>query len=158
RWLSRDSVEVEYPSDLKVSAQEGLVGPVRVAFRVRQEDKQTQSLEAALEHYNRLVERMQSDSIAALFTPDGELGSAGQNPIVGPAAIAAYLHTFDQYKVLSEQMTVDSASIAGDTGFQRGRYAQTVILPSGDTVSVSGNFTVTWLSIGSGNWRVRRMG
>ncbi len=118
----------------------------------------TQSLQDALDHYSQLVEGMQSDSIAALFTADGELGAAGQPAVVGPGAIAAHLHTFDQYRVLSERLMVDSSAIIADSGFQRGHYAQTVILPAGDTVTVSGRFTVEWLNDGHGKWRVRRMG
>lgn len=115
-------------------------------------------LDAALNHYGRLVRAMASDSIAALYLPDGELGSAGQPTITGPDSIRAFLHRFDQYRVLGSAMMVDSSRLAGDSGIQHGRYTQRVRLPSGDTVEVSGLFTAEWLIGPTGEWRIRRMG
>lgn len=120
-------------------------------------EQRSESLQSALDHYSRLVEGMQSDSIAALYLPDGELTAEGQAPVVGPDAIRTFLHGFDNYKILSEALTVDSSSVEGDRGFQRGHFAQTVILPAGDTVSVAGRFTADWVLDPAGNWHVRRM-
>lgn len=119
--------------------------------------ERSQSLQAALDHYAKLAQGMQSDSIAALFTADGVLTAEGQTPIVGPNAIGTFLHRFDNYKILSETLTVDSAAVDRDRGFQRGHYTQTVILPVGDTVTVGGRFTVDWVSRSGGAWQVRRM-
>ncbi len=120
--------------------------------------EQARALDAALNHYGRLVRTMASDSIAALFTADGELAGEAQPTVTGPDSIRAFLHTFDQYRVLAATMVVDSSRVTGDTGIQHGRYAQRVRLPDGDTVEVGGRFTAEWVAGPAGAWRIRRMG
>lgn len=124
----------------------------------RSEAERNRDLDAALNHYGRLVRTMASDSIAALYTPDGELGGVGQPTVSGPDSIRAFLHRFDQFQVLDATLVLDSSRLAGDTGIQHGRYAQRVRLPAGDTVEVSGRFTAEWVPGPSGEWRIRRMG
>lgn len=124
----------------------------------RREQERARSLDAALTHYGRLVRAMASDSIAGLYTADGELVTEGQPTITGRDAIRAFLHRFDDYRVLAHTLVVDSARIAGDSGIQHGRYAQRVRLPAGDTVEVSGYFTAEWVPGPDGEWRIRRMG
>lgn len=115
------------------------------------------SLNAALAHYTELVRQMASDSIAALYTADGEVAGSGRAPIVGPPAIAAFLGSFSSYHVLADSMKVDSLSVRGDSGMQTGSFWQLVQLPSGDTVQAQGGFRATWVRDGHGGWRVRRM-
>lgn len=124
----------------------------------RSQAERGRDLDAAINHYGRLVKAMASDSIAALYTDDGELGGEGQPTISGPDSIRAFLHRFDEYHVLAATMMVDSSRLAGDTGIQHGRYTQRVRLPAGDTVEVSGRFTAEWVIGSSGKWRIRRMG
>lgn len=124
----------------------------------RSQAERGRDLDAALNHYGRLVKAMASDSIAALYTTDGELGDAGQPIITGPDSIRAFLHRFDKYHVLASTMVIDSSRLAGDTGIQHGRYTQRVRLPAGDTVEVSGRFTAEWVIGPAGEWRIRRMG
>jgi ketosteroid isomerase-like protein len=123
----------------------------------RSQAERGRDLDAALNHYGRLVQAMESDSIAALYTPDGQLGGVGLATVTGPDSIRAFLHQFDRYHVLRATMMLDSSRMAGDTGIQHGRYAQRVQLPAGDTVEVSGKFTAEWLRGASGEWRIHRM-
>jgi ketosteroid isomerase-like protein len=115
------------------------------------------SVDSALAHYTRLVARMQHDSIAALYTPDGELAAPGRPPIVGPVAIRDFLGSFSQYHVLAYRTTSDSVVIRGDTAYQTGRWWQEVQVPAGDTVKVKGDLSVIWLRDSTGAWRARRM-
>ena len=124
----------------------------------RGQAERSRDLDAAISHYGRLVKAMASDSIAALYTDDGELAGLGQPAITGQDSIRAFLHGFDDYRVLAATMVVDSSRLAGDTGIQHGRYTQRVRLPAGDTVEVSGRFTAEWVIGPAGTWRIRRMG
>ena len=114
-------------------------------------------LDAALAHYAALSAAMAHDSVAALFTDDGELAGGGPAPLVGPAAIAAFLHTFSGYHVLHDELVADSSRIASDTAWQEGTYRQRVVVPAGDTVEVSGRFRITWRDLPKGGWKIRRM-
>ncbi len=117
----------------------------------------TAPVEDALQHYSLLVAKMANDSIAAMYTADGELAGPGQPPVVGPAAIQAFLQSFAAYRVLTERMTSDSITVQGDTAFQSGRWWQQVIIPAGDTVAVHGGFSAQWLRDSAGEWHLRRM-
>lgn len=101
---------------------------------------------------------MASDSIGAMYLPDGALAVPGRTPIVGPAAIRAFLESFAGYHVLAYETVSDSVRLRGDTAFQSGRWWQRVSLPAGDTVSVSGGLSAEWVRNARGEWHLRRMG
>ena len=46
---------------------------------------------AAMEHYTALIRAVASDSIAAMYTEDGELLEAGMAPLRGPREIREFL-------------------------------------------------------------------
>jgi ketosteroid isomerase-like protein len=115
-------------------------------------------VDSALRHFTVLVARMANDSIAAMYAPDGMLAGADRTPIVGPAAIQAFLDTFAGYHVLAYATVADTLRIRGDTAFQVGRWWQRVQVPAGDTVFVSGGFTAEWVRNTLGQWHLRRMG
>jgi ketosteroid isomerase-like protein len=101
---------------------------------------------------------MASDSIGAMYLPDGMLVAPDRLPIVGPAAIQAFLESFSGYRVLAYETVGDSLRVNGDTALQSGRWWQRVKLPAGDTVSVSGGFSAQWVRTANDEWRLRRMG
>ena len=112
---------------------------------------------AALAAYSDLVLAMAHDRIADTYTPDGEMGHAGQPIFRGPAEIRAHLASFADFKVLANRMTVESTMVTADTASQRGTYWQSVRLPSGETVEVKGRFEASWLRTAPGQWKLRRM-
>lgn len=111
-----------------------------------------------LRRYEHFVLIMAHDSIAALFTPDGELHTPSASSPVGPTAIAAYLHSFDQFHVVADSMTADSTTARADSGRQVGSYWQRVVVPKGDTVEVRGRFEARWRRSPSGQWRLTWLG
>jgi uncharacterized protein (TIGR02246 family) len=115
------------------------------------------TIEAALAHYASLAAAMQHDSIAALFTPDGELATEGQPAITGPEAIRAHLHSFVGYHVLSNELVANTTRASADSADQAGTFRQRVQVPAGDTVSVQGRFTIRWIRDRAGAWRIQRM-
>ncbi len=52
---------------------------------------------AAFEQYARLLRAMDHAGMAALFVPTGRVVNPGETPIVGPAAIDAFLERFADY-------------------------------------------------------------
>ena len=113
---------------------------------------------AALEHYVGFVRQMASDSIAELYTADGELLATGRPPIVGPKAIQAFLDSFSAYHVLADSMKPATLEVRGDTALQTGTFWQLVQVPAGDTVVAHSGFEILWLRDRQSGWRVRRMG
>ena len=108
-------------------------------------------VEAAMQHYNRLLKKTDADSIAALFTVDGSLGD-----VRGRDSIRRFLEKFKEMKVLAQHSTTSFISLGSDTAMQKGTYHQTVVLPKGDTINVQGTFTANWLYI-SDNWLLKKM-
>ncbi len=114
-------------------------------------------VQAALAHYDSLVQAMDHDGIAALFAPDGELVSPGQAPIVGPEAIRRFLRSFQGFHVIANALVADTTVVRGPTSHQSGHYSQRVAIPSGDTVAVQGRFLIEWQRDSAGAWRIRRL-
>ena len=118
----------------------------------------TAGLDAALQRYASLVRQMASDSIGTMYLPNGVLAAPDRPPIVGPGAVAAFLHGFDNYRVLKYEVRGDSVATHGDTAWQQGRWWQQVRLPNGDTVTVNGGLSAEWVRIGPATWHLRRLG
>jgi ketosteroid isomerase-like protein len=131
---------------------------VASAVRVQaQRPADTAGIGAALQHFTALTGRMANDSLGALYLPDGVLAAPDRAPIVGPAAVTAFLATFSNYHVLAYATRADSARVRGDTVEQLARWWQRVRVPAGDTVSVSGGLRTEWVRVGPGLWRIRRI-
>lgn len=110
-----------------------------------------------LAHYAELLRRQDSSAIAAMFERAGSMAHQGQPPIVGRAAIQAFLESFANYKVLAQQMQLTSAVEQGHTVQQTGTYAQSVLTPEGRTLQVRGTFTAVWQQEEDGQWLIQSM-
>ena len=107
--------------------------------------------------YDSTFQTQDPAGIAAWFLPNGELGSVGHPPVVGPDSIAATLRRFADFKLLASRLTPDSMRNSADSAWVAGRYWQRVRLPAGDTVEAHGTFTMTWAWVPSVGWRLRRL-
>ena len=92
-----------------------------------------------------------------MFEPSGSMVHQGQPPVVGRAAIQAFLESFAGYKVLSHQMQVDSFVARGNAVEQTGTYAQAVLTPEGRTLGVAGKFAAVWRQEQDGTWLIQSM-
>jgi len=114
-------------------------------------------VESALVHYDSLVRRVAGDSIAALYTPDGELLGTGQRTIRGRDSIRAFLASFSNVRVDSARMTSLAVSVLGDEAVQWGTYEQTATIAKRPPVHVTGRFVADWVREPAVGWRLRRM-
>ena len=114
-------------------------------------------IEAGLQRYGALVQAMDADGVAAMFTEDGELGTDGQPSHRGRDDIRAYLKSFDNVKVLSDEMTTASIEVTGDSAIARGAYKQTAKVGDDAPVHVHGGFEAVWARQGDGRWLIKRM-
>lgn len=114
-------------------------------------------LDAGLRHYADMVAAMSHDSIAGLFTADGELWHENDPALVGPDAILKHLRSFRGFQVVANELRPESTWVQGDAGFQRGQFSQRVRVPARDTIQVAGTFLAEWRRQPGGQWRMRRM-
>lgn len=115
-------------------------------------DHNTKGVEAAMQHLDRLTMKTDSDSIALLYTPDGNLG----NIAMGRDSIRKFLARFKNVKVLSQLTTTKSIEVNKDTAVQKGEYHQSDIINGKDTVHVKGEFTATWVWMNK-QWLIKEM-
>lgn len=109
-------------------------------------------IEAAMKHYDRLIQRMDADSISMQYSLDGQLGEMAQ----GRDSIRKFLAAFKGYTVLAQSSSSDSVSITGDAAFQKGTYLQITVTPVGDTLHLRGQYIAKWTWTREG-WRMKRM-
>lgn len=110
-------------------------------------------VEAAMKLYDHFIQKMDADSIAWLYTPDGNLGDIAR----GRDSIRKFLASFKNVRVISQSSATSFLELIGDSSIQKGTYQQTVIVSEKDTVKVKGEFTANWLWIPSDGWHIRRM-
>ena len=128
--------------------------PLTILFSAcRPRGHSMESVEQAMQKYNKFLLNMDVDSIALLYTPDGELGKMA----VGRDSIRRFLENFKKYKVLSQVSKTNLIRISRDTALQSGLYTQKVIVPVNDTVTVKGLFSAKWIWMDSTGWHIRRM-
>ncbi len=112
-----------------------------------------EGVQAAMNQYDHYIQTMDVDSIALLYTPDGDLGQMAH----GRDSIRKFLDKFKSYKVLSQTSTTESINDMTDSTIQKGLYHQTVIAPVNDTVTVKGEYTATWVWLQKSGWHLKRM-
>ena len=91
-------------------------------------------LKSAMQTYDRLILKTDADSIAMLYTADGDLGNA----VHGRDSIRNFLNRFKDYKVIEQTSVIDSIHITGDTG------------------RISGTFHSVWINIPDYGWEIRK--
>ena len=116
-------------------------------------NKTTSGVEAAMKQYDHLIQKMDADSIALLYAPDGRLG----NIVIGRDSIKKFLSSFKNVKVLSQSSITRSISLINDTAIQKGTYRQTDVLSKKDTVVVKGEYTARWEWLKDEGWRIKSM-
>lgn len=110
-------------------------------------------VELAMKHYDRLLQKLDADSISLLYTPNGNLG----NIAIGRDSIRKFLSSFKNIRVLSQISTTISIEIVHDTAIQKGNYAQTDIVSEKDTLKVKGEYTAKWEWLGKQGWHIKQM-
>jgi ketosteroid isomerase-like protein len=128
-----------------------------IARRPASVESQQAQVRAATRHYADLVLAMNHHAIAELFTPDGEIRADDQPPIHGREAIERHLQAFAAYKVLEESLTADAIEMSTGGAHVSGTYHQRVRLPTGEVVTVGGEYTADWVLTPSSGWHIKRM-
>jgi hypothetical protein len=112
-----------------------------------------ESVVQAMKKYDSLILKMDVDSIAMLYTPDGNLGNIAQ----GRDSIRNFLNRFRSFKVLYQESAADTFSFHDGTAMLKGVYHQKTIIPPNDTVSVTGRYDSKWIWIAGSGWHIKSM-
>jgi len=110
-------------------------------------------IELALKTYDRLVLKMDADSIAMMYTVDGELGDIAR----GRDSIKKFLSKFVNVKALAASSSSDRIEITNDTALQSGKYEQIDLVNNKDTVNPKGTYVAKWIWNKEEGWRIRSM-
>ncbi len=110
-------------------------------------------VESSIKYYDHLILKLDADSIALLYTPDGNLGGIA----TGRDSIRKFLSTFKNVRVLSQASTTTSIKIVRDTAIQNGSYTQSDIVSGHDTMNVKGTYMARWQWIKKKGWRIKQM-
>jgi ketosteroid isomerase-like protein len=118
----------------------------------------TAEIGAALERYAAFTRALASDSIAAMFTADGEMLQPGMTALRGPAGVLGFLRPLEQQATVeSATMTATSLTVAGHSAMQWGDYYE-VVTPRGQPRGeFRGRFAIEWRREGDGQWRIVRL-
>lgn len=109
-------------------------------------------VEAAMGHYDSLIKKTDADSIAWMFTADGQLGDIAH----GRDSIRRFLRTFKNVRVLQESTTTDHLVISGDKADQKGLFVQIAVVNGKDTVHIKGSYETEWVWSEEEGWKIRR--
>lgn len=112
-----------------------------------------ESVESAMQQYDRLIKKMDADSISLLFAPDGDLGSIAH----GRDSIRNFLASFKNVRVLDISSVSSSIRINSDTALQEGSYHQLALVNGKDTFNLHGTFKASWIWSDKEGWRIKRM-
>lgn len=115
--------------------------------------KDKEGVESAMKQYDHLLQKLDADSIAMLYTADGDLG----DKVHGRDSIRKYLSSFKNVEVLYQLSTSASVEIREDTAIQKGNYSQTALVEKKDTIKAKGEYTAYWLWIPKEGWHIKRM-
>ena len=126
---------------------------ITILFSCNTSRHNNKGVQSAMNHYDHYIQTMDVDSIALLYSPDGDLGEMAH----GRDSIRKFLDKFKNFKVLSQTSTTKSITKMRDSTLQKGLYHQTVIVPVNDTVTVKGEYSATWVWLSKRGWQLKRM-
>lgn len=122
-------------------------------FSCKVAKNRNQEIESAMHYYDHLIKKLDADSIALLYAPDGNLGGIA----IGRDSIRNFLASFKNVEVLSQMSTTSSISFVKDTALQKGTYIQKDIVANKDTITVTGEYTAKWVWLKKEGWRIKQM-
>lgn len=109
-------------------------------------------IDAAMREYDRLLQTMDAEAIAAIYDEEGDLGDQAH----GREAITKFLSEFQNIDVIMQASTTNTIDMLGDSAVQSGSYVQIDVVDKKDTVTVRGTYTALWRWDGE-EWKIKRM-
>src|SRR5258706_14804220 len=104
-------------------------------------------IEKAIRQYDQLTFRMNADSLADSYLPNGVLSGKGMKKFIGRDSIRKFLKSFHSADIhlISNSTKAQSITFNGDSAIVNGTYEQKAKLAQGDTGVYTGTFSAKWL-------------
>ena len=104
-------------------------------------------IEKAVRQYDQLTFRMNADSLADSYLPNGVLSGKGMKKFIGRDSIRKFLKSFHTADIhlISNSTKAQSITFNGDSAIVNGTYEQKAKLAQGDTGVYTGTFSAKWL-------------
>lgn len=115
------------------------------------------TIEAGMKRYGELLKAQDSDAIAELFVPDGEMGTDGSAPQRGREVIRSFLKSFANVKVLSDELSITSINVEADTAIARETYHQVAQVGTDTPLDLHGRLAAEWRRQNDGRWLSQRV-
>jgi uncharacterized protein (TIGR02246 family) len=132
--------------------------PLRAAEPPTDDATARREVEAAMQQYTKLLRTGPPETLAALFTADGELLEPGMSALKGPEAIRAFLApVFTAYEVQAASTESEAVEVFGPAAYQWGTYSQRVAEKGKPAADYRGRFVASWRRDAEGHWRIARM-
>ena len=114
---------------------------------------------AMMDQYDQAILKMDSQTIASFYLPDGAAYDNGHLQAQGPDAVLKFLKSFDGVVRLDKyQTTITSVQVNGDTVILTGTFQQQyTLLANNQTGASSGNFTAEWVRQANSKWLIRKI-
>ncbi len=103
-------------------------------------------IEKAVRQYDQLTFRMNADSLADSYLPNGVLSGKGMKKFIGRDSIRKFLKSFHTADIhlISNSTKAQSITFNRDTAIVNGTYEQKAKLAQGDTGFYTGTFSAKW--------------
>lgn len=116
------------------------------------------AVQAAMDRYIGFLKAVSSDSVASMFTADGEMLQPGMASLRGREAIRGFLAPFDGRTQVDTARTVTEAlELHGPTAYLWGSYHQVAHEAGSPPGSFNGRFVAKWQLEPNGEWRIARL-
>ena len=115
-------------------------------------------VEAAMRRFNRFMRVGPPDSVAAMFTTDGELYEPRDEVYTGHASIRNFFAPLTvDVRLESARTTTQALELFGKSVLQWGEYVDNGGEVSRATMSYRGRFVAEWARQADGRWLLRRL-
>jgi uncharacterized protein (TIGR02246 family) len=112
---------------------------------------------ASLQRYQQLALTGDTDRVADMFVPSGELSKQGDEPLTGREQIRKYLKSQADTSIRDYKLLATSTHVDGTLGLQSGTFDQSFSAPNGLVQKVTGTFDASWERQSDGRWLLARM-
>ena len=118
---------------------------------------QKTEIERMMKHYDTLILKQDYPALVKLFTPHGKLATQGQSSIYGRDSIYQMFSSFKGVSVMQQKSATKAIEFINGAALQTGTYFQEAIIPSGDTLRLTGKYRATWVRQQDKTWLLQKM-
>ncbi len=115
------------------------------------------AVQAFMGKYNQCFSQMNTNCIASLYTPDGEIYTTGLLQASGPEAIQSFMNqSFSSARIDSFTATIDSIVINGEVAVVIGTTDEKTTDTASQSNEAKMRYIAEWIGQPNGQWLLKR--